>query len=76
MIVEAMNEDVPVHPVASINVWFSSLLMKRGIKLPIRLKDTETRNWMTRAAVTVSKRVIILSGCRASNSNQVHLFEE
>ena len=73
--VEAMNEEVPVHPVASINVSLSSLLMKRGMKLPIKLKATDTRNWISRAAVTVSIRVSVLMGCLASISNSLHLLE-
>jgi len=68
-----MKEEVPVHPVASMSVSFNSLLRKRGMKLPIRLKATETRNWTTSAAVTVSIRVIVLIGCRASISKP-HLF--
>jgi hypothetical protein len=32
------------------------------MKLPIRLKETETRNCTMRAAFTVSKCVIVLSG--------------
>jgi hypothetical protein len=76
MIVEAMKEEVPVHPVASISVSLSSLLIKRGMKLPIRLKATDTRNWMSRAAVTVSIRVSVFMGCLASISNSLHLLEE
>ncbi len=74
--VEAVNEEVPVHPVASISVTFSSLLMKRGMKLPIKLKATDTRNWMSRAAVMVSIRVSVLMGCLASISKGPHLLED
>jgi hypothetical protein len=71
-----MKEEVPVHPVASISVSLSSLLMKRGMKLPMRLKAMDTRNWMSRAAVMVSIRVSVLMGCLASISNSLHLLEE
>ena len=76
IMVEAMKEDVPVHPVASISVSLNSLLMNRGMKLPISMKATDTKNWISRAAVTVSNRVRVLIGCLASIFNSLHLLEK